>query len=72
MEYIASQGIRGATDYEIHTATGIRYTTVNPRRNELEKLGRIIKTNRRRRTQGTSRAAVYIAKSAERQLDLLG
>ena len=72
MEYIVTQGMRGATDYEIHVGTGIRYSTVNPRRNELEKAGRIIKTGKRRRTQGNARAAVYVASALERQMDLPG
>ena len=72
MEYIVNQGMRGATDYEIHVGTGIRYSTVNPRRNELEKAGRIIKTGNRRRTQGNAKAAVYVASALERQMDLLG
>ena len=71
MDYIRKQGLRGATDYEIHMGTGIRYSTVNPRRNELEKAGRIIKTGKRRRTQGNARAAVYVACPNERQMKLL-
>lgn len=56
LEHIRSRGIDGATDLEIERDTGIKGSTVRPRRGELRDAGLIHKTDRVR-----GRAAVWVA-----------
>jgi len=53
--FYRSRGLYGATDVEVEVLHGIRRQSCCARRNELLKLGRVVKTDQRR-----SHCAVYV------------
>jgi hypothetical protein len=59
--FIDKQGPHGATDQEVEAGTGIPGNTVRPRRGELAKRGRVVKTDRKRPTASGSGAGVWVA-----------
>jgi predicted transcriptional regulator len=59
--WMARRGDHGATDDEIERALAIRHQTASARRRELELIGRVQKTDQRRRTSSGRSAAVYVA-----------
>jgi hypothetical protein len=58
--FIHSQGFAGATDYEIETALKMLGNTVRPRRRELEQMGIVLDSGKRRPTQTGRDAIVWI------------
>jgi predicted PP-loop superfamily ATPase len=61
VDYVTSQHEHGATRFEIHRATGIKYTTVCGRCNELVTDGKLLSTKRRRKTDTGATAYVLVA-----------
>ena len=59
-EYIHSQGARGATADEAQQALGLSHQTCAPRVTELAKIGRIVRTDERRKTRYGRNAGVYL------------
>jgi predicted transcriptional regulator len=62
IELIKSRGNYGCTSYEASKALGMKTQTVSARFSELSQFGWIIKTNKKRTTQGNYKAAVYVIK----------
>jgi hypothetical protein len=60
-EFLKKRGKEGATDLEIQESLDIHGDTERPRRGELEKSGRIVKADRKRKTRSGRFAAVWIA-----------
>jgi predicted transcriptional regulator len=63
--WMARRGDHGATDDEIERALSLRHQTASARRRELELIGRVQKTDERRRTSSGRSAAVYIAQGLQ-------
>lgn len=74
-QYIHEQGARGATADEVQVALGLTNQTGAPRVTELCRMGRIARTDERRKTRYGRNAGVYLsdvyAKDAESLTDLL-
>ena len=60
-EYIHSQGVRGATADEAQQALGLSHQTCAPRVTELAKIGRIVRSDERRKTRYGRNAGVYLS-----------
>ncbi len=58
---IVARGWVGATDEEVVRELGMALQTVNPRRGELVKAGRVINSGRRRVTLSGRSAIVWVA-----------
>lgn len=65
LDFIRSQGDRGATDDEIEVALGLPHQTASARRRDLEKGGQIYNTSARRRTRTGTPAAVWRVRPTE-------
>lgn len=61
VQYVREQREHGATRYEIHRATGIKYSTVCGRCNELVSDGKLLSTTRKRKTDTGASAFVLVA-----------
>lgn len=61
LDYIRACGEIGATDEEIQLALSMNPSTQRPRRQELEKLGMILRTSRTRPTRSGRSAVIFIA-----------
>jgi hypothetical protein len=60
-QHILKQGTTGATADEVELALGISHQTGAPRITELHRMGRLIRTNMRRKTRYGRNAGVYVA-----------
>ena len=60
--FILARREHGATDCEVQDGLGMAGNTQRPRRQELEKSGLIVKTDRTRATSSGRQAAVWVAK----------
>lgn len=61
LAYVRQCGEIGATDEEMQTALSMNPSTQRPRRQELEKLGLILRTSRARPTRSGRSAVIFIA-----------
>ncbi len=61
LAYVRQCGEIGATDEEIQLALDMNPSTERPRRQELEKLGLILRTSRTRPTKSGRSAVIFIA-----------
>lgn len=61
LDYIRACGEIGATDEEMQIALEMNPSTQRPRRQELEKLGLILRTSRARPTKSGCKAIVFVA-----------
>lgn len=61
LAYVRQCGEIGATDEEIQLALDMNPSTERPRRQELEKLGLILRTERTRLTRSGRSAVIFIA-----------
>jgi hypothetical protein len=59
-DFIRDRGPHGATDDEGESALGIKPQTYTPRRGELAKLGLIVDSGERRKTESGRPAAVWV------------
>ena len=59
--FIHEQGAKGATADEVQVALGLTHQTGAPRVTELARLGRIVRTDERRKTRWGRNAGVYIS-----------
>lgn len=59
--YLRNCKAHGATDEEIQLALSMNPSTQRPRRQELEKLGMILRTSRTRPTRSGRSAVIFIA-----------
>lgn len=55
----------GVTSDDIERFTGLSGNTVRPRRRELEKMGLIVRTDRKRKTASKRLAVIFVAKGFE-------
>lgn len=62
---ITAAGVGGLTDYETSQITGIPRHVAARRRKDLEQLGEVVRTDRRRRTDTGSSAIVWCAAVAD-------
>ena len=60
MDLVRNRGMFGCTSYEAGIELGMKPQTVSARFAELSQRGRLIKTVRKRTTQGNYKAAVYV------------
>lgn len=60
-EAIVRAGLDGLTDREGETMLGLGCQTYTPRRNELVRLGQVVDSGRRRKTESGRPAAVWVA-----------
>jgi hypothetical protein len=67
LAFVRNCGRFGATDEEIQLALSMNPNTQRPRRQELEQLGLIVRTDRTRPTRSGRSAVVFLAASAEVQ-----
>lgn len=64
--HLEACGERGSTDDELEVALGLLHQTASARRRELELMGRVVKTDRERKTRTGSAAAVYCSEDSAR------
>lgn len=67
LDAIAAAGDHGLTDWQIHEHLGCRLYSAAPRRGELVRDGWVIDSGRRRETDSTSTAIVWILSPEGRQ-----
>lgn len=60
-EWLTLQGEHGATDEEIQNALRLPGDTERPRRQELQKLGMVVDSERKRMTKHMRPATVWVA-----------
>jgi hypothetical protein len=70
-EYIHNQGARGATADEVQVALDLSHQTAAPRVTELAKLGRIVRTDERRKTRYGRNAGVYLSDAFNAEAEAL-
>lgn len=68
LEYLRERGDAGATDEETQLALDMNPSTQRPRRQELEKMGLILRTTQTRETKSGRKAVVFVAAPTEVQL----
>lgn len=61
LDYLRECGAQGATDEQIQFALNMSANTERPRRQELEALGWVVRTNRTRKTRSNRDALVFVA-----------
>lgn len=61
LEHLVEQGRRGSTDEEAELALGIKPQSYTPRRRELVKLGIVIDSGERRKTEAGRSAVVWVS-----------
>jgi hypothetical protein len=68
MEFIRTQGIKGATDEEVQTALNLRVQSETPRRVELVRDGLVHDSGSTRQTSSDKPATVWVASSKLNEL----
>jgi hypothetical protein len=61
LEYVRNCAAHDATDEEMQIALEMNPSTQRPRRQELEKLGFVVRTDRTRETKSGRKAVVFVA-----------
>ena len=65
LDYLRERGDAGATDEETQLALDMNPSTQRPRRQELEKMGLILRTTQTRETKSGRKAVVFVAAPTE-------
>ena len=65
LAYIEGEERNGATDDEVQRALGMNGNTERPRRSELETMGFLVRTDRRRKTSSGRNAVVFMSEKFE-------